>query len=209
MAAPLSQGQPGASGSMLSGALPTCFPVPLVCRCCRSLLHIPGSVPSGGDSARYTRAGSFVASTLQPESPVRAGYTKSTTRRRQKRPWPQAAQVCWTWSSSLRCVTWKNLDPTAEQLVQQRYPRPAPPTRSSKILGLPSPTPCMEESQAMRSIAGVLRSGVSQAVMGLPQRTGEGADRLTLREGGAWGRSSGQPEAKTPRLAVSPRRVGA
>ena len=85
MAAPLSQGQPGASGSMPSGARPTCFPVPLVCRCCRNWLHIPGSVPSGGDSDRYTRAGSFVASTLPPESPVRAGYTTSTTRRRQKR----------------------------------------------------------------------------------------------------------------------------
>jgi hypothetical protein len=36
MAAPLSQGQPGASGSLPSGAHPTGFPVPLVCRCYRN-----------------------------------------------------------------------------------------------------------------------------------------------------------------------------
>jgi len=36
MAAPLSLGQPGARGSLLSGARPTGFPVPLVCRCYRN-----------------------------------------------------------------------------------------------------------------------------------------------------------------------------
>jgi hypothetical protein len=49
---------------------------------------------------------------------------------------------------------------------------------------------------------------VSQAVMVLPQRPVEGADRVTTREVGAGGSSSGQPEAEAPRLAVSPRRVG-
>jgi hypothetical protein len=83
-AASLSQGQPGARGSLPAGARPTGFPVPLVCRGCRNWWHIPGSPPSGGDSDRYTRAGSFVASALQPESPVRAGYMKPRTRRRQK-----------------------------------------------------------------------------------------------------------------------------
>jgi len=58
------------------------------------------------------------------------------------------------------------------------------------------------------NICGGIKSGVTQAVMVLPQRTVEGADRLTTREVGAWGSSSGQPEAETPRLAVSPRRVG-
>jgi hypothetical protein len=36
MAAPLSLGQPGARGSLPSGARPTGFPVPLVCRCYRN-----------------------------------------------------------------------------------------------------------------------------------------------------------------------------
>ena len=72
--------------SLWRGPTSTCFPFPLVCRCCRNLLHILCSLASGGDSDRYTRAGSFVASTLQPESPVTTDYTKPTIRRRQKRP---------------------------------------------------------------------------------------------------------------------------
>jgi hypothetical protein len=43
----------------------------------------------------------------------------------------------------LLCLTCKNLDPTAEKLVQERYTRPATPTLSRKILRLPSTTPAV------------------------------------------------------------------
>jgi hypothetical protein len=66
---------PFALGSVGMGTtpVPTCFAVavalPLLCRVGRNLLRMLRSVPSPGDSDRYTRADSFVASTLPRDPP--------------------------------------------------------------------------------------------------------------------------------------------
>ena len=60
MAAPCHRATGSKGQHALRSPTSLCFPLPLVCTCCRNLLHIPGSGPSGGDSDRYTRAGSFL-----------------------------------------------------------------------------------------------------------------------------------------------------
>ena len=71
--------------------LAVAVPAPRLYRFGRTVSHTPGSLPAPGDSDQYTRAGSFAASTLQPDSPGRTRYTKPRTRQRQTRTGPQAA----------------------------------------------------------------------------------------------------------------------
>ena len=63
------RGAPARTGRGLSSIYRFAVALPLLCRVGRNLLHMPRSVPSRGDSDQYTRAGSFVASTLPRDPP--------------------------------------------------------------------------------------------------------------------------------------------